>query len=215
LKDMNGNGLLDIVVLTAAETETMEILYNKGNGNFTSKIIYQKHPAFAHTHFELADFDGDGKEDLIVSNGATGEWFTSTLKAYHGLRIYLNRGEGKFEEAFFFRMNGAYQFTIGDFDQDGDIDIAAVSFYPDYRHASAESFVYLENQGNLTFRAFTFPEVLVGRWITIHAGDLDGDGDLDLVLGSKFDGPSSVPRALFDNWFEEGPSFIVLRNLLR
>ena len=88
-----------------------------------------------------------------MTNGDNADFTTSPTKPYHGIRIYLNRGNLRFEEAWFFHLNGAYKAIARDFDQDGDLDIAAISFFPDYERSPRESFVYLENQGGLNFTA--------------------------------------------------------------
>ncbi len=212
--DLNGDGFPDIAALLAQETESFFILLNDGKGGFTSQTVFQKHPLMGHTYFEMADFNKDGLLDFIVTNGDNGE-YPSPLKKYHGIRIYLNRGAGRFEEAFFYPLNGAFKAIARDFDQDGDLDIAAISFFPDYSKGAEEGFVYLENQGNLKFTASTFRENGMGRWLTMDAGDLDGDGDIDLVLGSYIRGPSPVPAAFARKWESVGPSVLILRNHLR
>jgi hypothetical protein len=211
--DLNGDGFPDIAVLMAQESESFFILMNDGKGNFKQQIVFQKHPLMGHTYFEMADFNKDGKLDFIVTNGDNGE-YASPLKKYHGIRIYLNRGEAGFEESFFYPLNGAFKAMARDFDQDGDLDIVAISFFPDYSKFPEESFVYLENQGNLKFTASTFRECSMGRWLTMDVGDLDGDGDIDIVLGSYIRGPSPVPAALAKDWESTGPSIAILRNHL-
>jgi hypothetical protein len=209
--DFNGDGVPDLGLLMAQRTETFNIFTNDGRGNFGSEVVFQKQPAFGLNYFELADFDGDGRQDLLVVNGDNGE-YESALKNYHGIRIYLNRGGMRFEEAYFFPMNGATKVMGRDFDGDGDLDIAAISFYPDYQKSPRESFVYLENQGNLKFSPSTFPQCISGRWIVMDAGDVDGDGDLDIVLGSYIRGPTKVPDFLSKTWEKQGPSLMILKN---
>ena len=216
VRDMNGDGRLDIVVLVAQATEALFVYVNQGEGEFTQESILQQHPAFGHTWFTLLDFNRDGWIDLITTAGDNGD-FPSPPKPYHGIRIYLGQGNLKFEEAWFFPLPGAYRAELEDFDADGDVDIAAVSYYPDFSTNPTGGFVYLENRGKLVFEPMTFPEAAAGRWITMGSGDLDGDGDLDLVLGAVAKGPGKetyVPRYLTERWRQSGTTLMFLENLL-
>ncbi len=209
--DFNGDGKPDIAVLMAQELETLLILPNDGKGKFTGDVVFQKPPVYGHCYFELADFNKDGLMDIVVVNGDNGE-YESPTKNYHGIRILMNKGANQYEEKYFFPLNGAYKAVVRDFDGDGDLDIAAISFFPDYVNSPRESFVYLENLGDMKFKPSTFKECIAGRWIVMDAGDLDGDGKVDLVLGSYAVGPTAVPKFLSDIWKKSGPSVQILRN---
>jgi hypothetical protein len=213
VRDFNGDGKPDIAVLFAQELEMLVIYINNGKGEFTPNIIFQKPPVFGHSWFEPVDFNKDGKLDLLVVNGDNGE-YDSPTKNYHGIRILLNEGDLQFREAFFYPLNGAYKALARDFDGDGDLDIAAISYFPDYQKTPRESFVYLENLGDMKFKASTFPECISGRWLVMDAEDLDGDGDLDIVLGCHIAGPKAVPRFLLDLWNRQQMPILILRNQL-
>jgi hypothetical protein len=90
------------------------------------------------------------------------------------------------------------------------LDIAAISFFADYAHQPQESFVYLENKGGFEFQPYSFPEAKSGRWLTMDAGDIDGDGRVDIVLGN-FSLGSTITKANM-NW-AHASSFLVLKNI--
>ncbi len=70
-----------------------------------------------------------------------------------------------------------------DYDKDGETDIAAVSYFPDYAKSPRESFFCFENK-NGTFTANAFGTCISRRWLTMDADDVDDDGDIDLALGN-------------------------------
>ena len=215
LRDMNGDGKIDIVLLTAQAREGLYIFYNEGAGKFRVETIIEQHPAFGYADFQLVDWDKDGDLDLLTANGDNGD-FPTPHKPYHGVRLYLNNSGNSFKQVFFFPMEGAYKVLPIDFDLDGDLDLAAISFYPDFS-GEPLNFVLLENRGTMQLKPFTIPEADSGRWMVMDAGDLDGDGDTDLVLGSFVMGPTTipVPGALRERWKNEGAAILILENTKR
>lgn len=216
LRDMDGDGRLDIIVLTGQAREGIFILYNRGGGDFHPAAVVEQPPAFGFVGFQLVDFDKDGHLDVLAVNGDNGD-FPTPHKPYHGVRLYRNDGRNHFQEVWFYPMEGAYKAIAADFDGDGDLDIAAIAYYPDFEGGAPEGFVYLENRGPLRFQPRTIAEDAAGRWMVMDAGDLDGDGDLDLALGSFALGPTTipVPPAVRDHWKTNGAAVLILENRRR
>lgn len=215
IQDYNKDGYNDIFVLMAQGDEGVFYYENKGNGTFTEKRLLSFLPLNGSQYLELVDFNNDGFDDIVYVCGDNADK-TPILKDYHGIYIFLNDGKLNFKQSYFYHLNGAYKAMSRDYDLDGDLDIAAISFFPDYGNYPEESFVYLENKGNMTFDAYSFPESTNGRWIVMDAADMDNDGDIDIVLGSfVYFLAQDDTTGLSKKWLTESPSIILLENTVR
>jgi len=211
IRDVNHDGLPDMWVLFTQGEEGIFLFTNKGHGQFEQEEVLRFQPIFGSSYFELADFNNDGYPDMVYTCGDNAD-YSPTLKPYHGIYIFLNDGSNHFQQKFFFPMHGCFKAIARDFDGDGDLDIATISFFADYTNHPEESFVYLENNGDMDFHPFSVPGTASGRWLTMDAGDIDGDGKTDLVLGNFSIAPASVKAAA--GW-KEGPPFIILKNIIK
>lgn len=214
VRDLNRDGKPDLVALTAQGNEGIWAFENQGGGRFEEKPLLRFPPVYGSSYFQLVDFNGDGFEDILYTNGDNADYSVS-LKKYHGVRLFLNDGSNGFKEAWFYPLHGATQAAAHDFDADGDLDIAAIAFFPDYEKAPEEGFVYLENQGNLAFTPRTFKNAGRGKWLVMETGDFDGDNDTDIALGSFTYGPAGAALSYSWGWQREGASVVVLHNTLK
>ena len=210
VRDDNKDGLPDLWVLFAQGDEGISVFTNKGAGRFEEKQVLRFPPVYGSTYFEFADFNKDGYPDIVYTCGDNAD-YSQVLKPYHGIYIFLNDGKNNFRQKFFFPINGCYKAIARDFDVDGDLDIATISFFADYARQPEEGFVFLENRGAFNFQPYTVPESKQGRWLTMDAADLNGDGLIDLVLGNFSIGPKMMTSET--DW-KKGPAFIFLQNTI-
>ncbi|HTL08521.1 MAG TPA: VCBS repeat-containing protein [Chitinophagaceae bacterium] len=208
-EDVNHDGLQDVWALFSQGNESIVLFMNKGKGQFDQQQVLRFPAINGSTYFEFADINKDGRKDIIYTCGDNAD-FSVVLKPYHGVYIFLNEGNNHFTQQYFYPINGCYKAMARDFDADGDLDIAAIGFSADFAKKPEEGFVYLENKGNWQFRPSTLPACSSGRWLTMDAGDIDGDGKPDIVLGNFSIRPSDIQP--HPAW-EQGPPFMVLKNI--
>jgi hypothetical protein len=212
IRDFDGNGLPDILALMTQGDERIVAFYNQGNFQFRMTTLLRFDAVYGSSYFDVADFNGDGKFDIVYTNGDNAD-YSAILKPYHGVRIYLNSGTNEFKESWFYPMHGASQARVADFDKDEDLDIAAISFFPDFRNHPELGFIYFENTPDGFIPQIT-PLASKGRWITMELADIDRDGDSDLLLGSLAF-PNQVPQDLLKLWRRDEVTLLLLRNALK
>lgn len=171
LDDFNGDGTVDIAVSgnTTGVNQAVAVLPGKGNGTFGTAVVSS---AGTGSAFGLvsADFNGDGHKDIALFSGA----------------ILLGKGDGTFTvapQAWSTNVpsGSAFGMVASDFNNDGKVDLAVVSFDPAFNAG------ILLGNGDGTF-SFKASYALISESDEITSSDLDGDGNLDLVVGSNGDG---------------------------
>ncbi|MES0491977.1 MAG: FG-GAP-like repeat-containing protein [Leptospirales bacterium] len=123
-----------------------------------------------HFTFSLAlgDIDGDGDQDRVEGNLGQPN------------KVYTNDGTGSFTDSGQYLGSGnTYSIALGDVDGDGDLDIVeGNSFY-----SGEANKVYLnDGAGNFTDSGQSLGLMSATRAVAL--GDVDGDGDLDIVEGN-------------------------------
>lgn len=207
VQDFNRDGYPDVMVLFGHGNEGVWLFTNDRKGGFDQRNVLRFPPVYGSTNFQLADFNGDDRLDLLYTSGDNAD-FSKILKPYHGIYIFLNQGDFQFEQSYFYHLNGATEAIASDFDGDGDLDIAAIAYFADLKNDAARNFVYLEQEAPLEFTPHAPPLQRYGRWLNMDLGDYDGDDDLDLVLGNfsryylnqrRSDSDSSLPFIVLEN----------------
>nr|WP_294941257.1 VCBS repeat-containing protein [uncultured Mucilaginibacter sp.] len=210
--DFNNDGWQDIMCLFAQGDEGVWMFLNDKKGGFTTRNLLRFPPVYGTNSFQLVDVNKDGKKDIIYTCGDNND-YSSILKPYHGVYVFISQGNWNFKQSYFYHINGASKVMSADFDGDGDLDMAVIAFFADFKYNPAEGFTYLEQATPGRFKPRRLPISKYGRWIAMEVADIDRDGDPDIVLGNfSIYGDKLINQKGFKpNWDMYNP-IIVLEN---
>jgi len=174
--DLDSDGDVDIFAKTTGQG--YKTLINDGYGGFTTDWTMQAEQAM-DGDIVLTDFDTDGDFDALVANGFRSQGSFPTV-------LLTNDGTGQFSDSGQ-QLNptrGA-DFVVGDLDGDGTPDVFVANMdQPDEVWLNDGSGHFTDSglrlEGSTSRSLSTIPTL----------GDLDGDGDLDVFLGSFRDRPA-------------------------
>jgi len=172
LGDMDGDGDLDLV---DGYYGINRLYLNNGSTDPFNSVTGSDISSDAHKTISigLGDMDGDGDIDLVAGNNAQIN------------RLYLNNGtadpfSGVTGSDICSDVDNTYFITLGDVDSDGDLDLVEGNYNQTNR-------LYLNNGSADPFSGVTGSDISsdLNYTFSIVLGDVDGDGDLDLVEGKE------------------------------
>jgi hypothetical protein len=190
--DLNKDGRPDFVALISQEHETIVAFLNEGNGRFRQETIYAApHPAYGSSGIQLVDLNGDGKLDVLYTNGDPLD-LPAVLRPYHSVQWLENRGTFPFVHHALTPMYGVMRAVAADLRGKGLQDIVAVSCleqdrYPQRAALQLDSILLLEQTSAGCFVPHSVEKVQCNH-LTCAVGDLYGDGHVHLVTGNALRG---------------------------
>ena len=175
--DFDGDGSLDI----AAGTSTSTVVVARGNGHGGFTTATPSNVPAAPSWLTVGDFDGDGKPDVLASQGSL-----TGLVTNGALSLLIGKGDGSFKTPTTLLTGvNARMAAAGDFNLDGKLDAAAVVGGNEATQSPGSLRIFLGGNGTLTAQTAISVGTTPSDPAFVAAGDVNGDGRLDLVVASE------------------------------
>jgi len=172
--DFNGDGIPDLAVAPVLDEGNSEVLLGNGDGTFSiaNGSLGIGSGVATSNSIAAADFNGDGKLDIVEACASLGD------QPCNLLLIQSGNGDGTFIEFSSVPLSflGSQSMAVGDFNGDGQPDVAVTN------SGTNGVNVFLNNGGGLS-AVSAIPPTGTGP-TSIAAADFNGDGKLDLAVAN-------------------------------
>jgi len=202
--DIDSDGDLDIISLVSQEWEEIYCFVNDGKGNFKPNLLFgSSNQDYGSSGISLFDLDQDGDMDILYTNGDAFDYIPPQGRPWHGVQWLENKGNLEFEFHRICSFTGATNVRAADIDNDGDIDLFAVSAFNIWDSPESQSFIWLENDGNMNFikREITRNPT---HLLVCEPGDFNNDGLVDAVTGGMHTYPPFDRMSRITLWANTG-----------
>jgi uncharacterized protein (DUF2141 family) len=192
IADVNRDGKLDVLVSNNCEPSggncangSVGVLLGNGDGTFQPVVTYASGGFFASA-LAVGDLNGDGKPDVVVTNGFS----TATVG------VLLGNGDGTFQPVVLYDSGSqsAKSVAIADLNGDGKPDVVVTNCSFDNgalcaHDKDSNSVAVLLGNGDGTLQsAVTYPTGGASPY-AVKVEDVNGDGKLDLVVANNCSSP--------------------------
>lgn len=204
ITDIDIDGDLDLISLVSQEWEEIYCFENDGSGNFQPRLLYgSSNQDYGSSGIAMSDLDQDGDQDILYSNGDAFDYIPPQGRPWHGLQWLENKGGLQFTFHRICNFTGATNVRSADADNDGDLDLFAVSAFNIWSIKESKSFIWLENDGHMQFIKHEISRN-PSHLLTCEPGDFNNDGLIDVITGGMHTYPPYTRMGRISLWINNG-----------
>ena len=165
--DVNGDGLNDVVMATSfyfdpANDNMLHVWTQNPDGTLATRV---KYPIGGRPQsVAIGDVNGDGRNDVVVANGA-------------GIGVFTQNADGTLAPMIFYPTHDSFKVRVADLNNDGLLDIVGIGW------GTNTATVFIQNADGTLAAPVTY-SVPHGGWDDLEVGDVNNDGLTDVIVMS-------------------------------